>query len=234
MKNESGFLTVRELPAAERPYEKCLQYGAGALSDSELLAVIIRTGTKGERSVDLSRRILLSCDPEARVSALSRVSLEELTQLNGVGSVKAIQIKCAAELGRRIEADDRRKPLDVFNAKSIADHYGFRMKHLDKETVMLLHADAKGRIFAEECLSVGTVNCSLVSPREIFVSALSKRSVYIYLLHNHPSGDPAPSQDDVNVTERVANAGKMLGIKLLDHIIVGSDSYVSLNETGVI
>ncbi len=234
MNNRSGFLTVRELPESDRPYEKCQKYGAEALSDSELLAVIIRSGTRGERSVDLSRRILLSCDENARVSALDKVSLEELMRLNGVGPVKAIQIKCAAELGRRIAADSNRAMIEIYNAKSIADHYRCRMKHLEKETVMLLHADSKGRIFAEECLSVGTVNCSLVSPREIFISALSKRSVYIYLLHNHPSGDPEPSREDIAVTQRVADAGKMLGIKLLDHVIVGGASYVSLNESGLI
>ena len=232
MNSESKCITVKELPVAERPYEKCELYGAGAISDSELVAVILRTGRRGERSVDMARRILLAGDRDGDASSLDLLSLDDLKNIEGVGRVKAIQVKCAAELGRRIAAGNKRKVLDIFDTRSLAEYYCCKMGHLDKETVMVLHADSKGRIFSEEQLSVGTVDCSLVSPREIFISALAKKSVNIFLLHNHPSGDPTPSKDDHIITDRVAKAGKLIGIRLLDHVIIGGRSYVSFNEMG--
>lgn len=234
MKIEQRNMTVRELPISERPYEKCELMGPEALSDSELLAVILKNGTQGESVIDLSRRIIASCDAGGSIANLDVFSLSELKEIRGVGRVKAIQIKCAAEFGRRIASAKKRSTLDLRNARSLAEYYRFRMSHLDRETVVLLHADAKGRIFYEEHLSVGTVNCSLLSPREIFVSALKRRSVNIFLLHNHPSGDPEPSKEDFLVTERVAKAGELVGIKLLDHVIIGSESYVSFNEMGAL
>jgi DNA repair protein RadC len=233
MIKDAKCITVKELPVTERPYEKCELYGAEALTDTELLAVILRTGRKGERSTDLARRILMFPDDSGNITSLDHLSIDELKQINGVGRVKAIQIKCAAELGRRIAAGQRREVLNAFDPQSVAGYYRYKIGHLEKETVMLLHADSKGRIFYEERLSVGTVDCSLVSPREIFVSALAKKSVNIFLLHNHPSGDPTPSHEDCLVTERVAEAGKLIGIKLLDHIIIGDRSYVSFRELGI-
>ena len=234
MKIEERMLTVKELPLDERPYEKCEKYGPGALSDSELIAVIIRSGKRGERSTDLARRII-TMRQEANASVLNSVSIEELKEVPGVGRVKAVQLKCAAELGRRIAMGKGPEKIEACNSGALAEYYGIKMSHLEKENVILLCADGKGRIFDEEVISVGTVNSSLVSPREVFLTALSKKAVNIFLLHNHPSGDPTPSREDILITERVADAGRILGIKLLDHIIIGRcGAYVSLNETGTI
>ena len=232
MQKENNYLRVKELPVSERPYEKCEESGASSLSDAELLAVIIKSGRPGERSVDMARRILLSLDKKGRLSGLDSASVEDLRKIEGVGRVKAIQLVCAAELGRRIVADSKRDCLDLYDAKSVADYYSPLLSHLQKETVMLLHADGKGRIFAEERLSVGTVNSALISPREVFLSALLHKSVNIFLIHNHPSGDPTPSFEDYKVTERIAVSGKLLGIELLDHIVLGKGSYSSFSENG--
>lgn len=232
MLQENTYLSVKELPVSERPYEKCEDSGVSSLSDAELLAVIIKSGRRGERSVDLARRILVSLDKKGRLSGLSRCTLADLRKINGVGRVKAIQLVCAAELGRRIVADNKRDSLDLYNAQSVADYYSPLLNHLQKETVMLLHADGKGRIFAEETLSVGTVNSALISPREVFLSALLHKSVNIFLIHNHPSGDPTPSLEDFRVTERIAASGRLLGIELLDHIVLGNGNYTSFSEMG--
>lgn len=229
---QNNFISVKELPVMERPYEKCEEFGVASLSDSELLAVIMRSGRPGERSTDLARRVLLSTDRDGRLSGLDRASLDELKSISGVGRVKAIQLKCAAELGRRIVSDRNRDCLNLFDAASVAAYYKPKLMHLDKENVFLLHADGKGSIFAEECLSIGTVNSSLVSPREIFISALMHKSVYVFLIHNHPSGDPTPSEVDFRITDRLYRAGKLLGIELMDHIVLGQDGYISFAELG--
>lgn len=232
MQNKNTYLSVKELPLTERPYEKCEEFGVSSLSDAELLAVIIKSGTHGERSVDLARRLLVSLDKDGRLCGLNSCSLEDLRKINGVGRVKAIQLVCAAELGRRLVADNRRNSLDLFNAESVAAYYTPLLSHLQKETVMLLHADGKGRIFAEETISVGTVNSALISPREVFLSALTHKSVNIFLIHNHPSGDPSPSIQDIQVTERIAASGRLLGIDLLDHLVLGNENYYSFSEMG--
>ncbi len=225
-------LTVKELPDTERPYEKFERFGAEALSDAELIAVIIRSGTKEERSVDLAYRILHSFGKEGNLSELVRTSPESLCRIKGIGRIKAIQILCAAELGRRMSEASFKERLDTKDSSTIADYYTPRMKNLEKEIVYLLHTDGKCRITGEERISVGTVNASLISPRDIFLSALEKKSVFIFLLHNHPSGDPSPSKEDVYVTKRVYEVGKLLGIGLMDHIIIGDGRYFSFKEEG--
>lgn len=223
-------LTIKELPESERPYEKCIRYGVGSLSNAELLAVIIRSGTREERSVDLACRVLNECGKDGNLAELSKCDVKSLTSIHGIGVVKAVQIQCAAELGRRMAVAGSRERMSLTKPASIADYYRPRLRHLEKETVYLLHADAKCRILAEEQLSIGTVNASMVSPREVFISALQKSSVYLILIHNHPSGDPSPSKEDIMVTMRIRDCGKLMGIELMDHIIIGENSYISLKE----
>ena len=216
----------------ERPYEKCEQYGAENLTDAELLAVLLRTGTKGENSLQLAQKILHPDFIQDGILSIHQWSLEQLIGLKGIGKVKAVQILCLSELAKRLSKAEARKRLDFSAPETIARYYMEDMRHRNREIMKLLFLNTKSRFLGENDISVGTVNSTLVSPREIFVEALRKNAVSVILLHNHPSGDPTPSKDDVLVTKRVHEAGEIIGIDLLDHIIIGDNCFISLREKG--
>lgn len=220
---------IKEIPDMERPYEKCVQKGATGLSDVELLAVLLRTGVPGENVLNLSRRILYESGSEGLLS-LHHFSMEQLMQLKGIGKVKAAQIMCISELARRLAKASASEALCFSSAESIANYYMEDMRHKTQETVKLLMLNTKGKLLGENDISVGTVNASLISPREIFIEALKRQAVSIVLLHNHPSGDPMPSEEDILLTQRIQRAGELIGIELLDHIVIGNNCYISLNE----
>lgn len=227
-------ITMKQLPDDERPYEKCLKCGAGVLSDAELLAVILRTGAKGMTSVELAREILSFPKPQPGLSGLYHLSASALCDIKGVGKVKAVQIQCITELSRRIAKSVASEGNTFTSAQAIADYYMEDFLHLQQERVFLLSFDTKGELLSEKTISVGTVNQSCVSPREIFLEALSCRAVYVILLHNHPSGNPQPSPEDRLLTMRVHESGKLLEIPLMDHIILGDRRYFSFREEGFI
>lgn len=225
--------TMKEMLAEERPYEKCERFGAGSLTNIELLAVLLRTGTRGENSMELARKLLYpdgTAGEEAR--PLHHWRKEELLKIHGIGRVKAIQILCLCEFSKRQAQLSARPELDFSNPETIAGYYMEDMRHRKQEVMKLLMLNTKMKLTGESEISRGTVNMSVVSPRELFIEALQKNAVYIILLHNHPSGDPTPSRDDVLVTNRVREAGKLIGIELLDHIIIGDNCYVSLAMRG--
>ena len=224
--------TIKEMCREERPYEKCEQYGAENLTDAELLAVLLRTGTKGENSLQLAQKILHPDFIQDGILSIHQWSLEQLTGLKGIGKVKAIQILCLSELAKRLSKAEARKQLDFSAPETIARYYMEEMRHRNREVMKLLFLNTKSRFLGENDISVGTVNTTLVSPREIFLEALRKNAVSVILLHNHPSGDPTPSKDDILVTKRVLEAGEILGIDLLDHIIIGDNCFISLREKG--
>ncbi|MBM6750594.1 DNA repair protein RadC [Mediterraneibacter glycyrrhizinilyticus] len=224
--------TIKEMCREERPYEKCEQYGAENLTDAELLAVLLRTGTKGENSLQLAQKILHPDFIQDGILSIHQWSLEQLTGLKGIGKVKAIQILCLSELAKRLSKAEARKQLDFSAPETIARYYMEEMRHRTREVMKLLFLNTKSRFLGENDISVGTVNTTLVSPREIFLEALRKNAVSVILLHNHPSGDPTPSKDDILVTKRVLEAGEILGVDLLDHIIIGDNCFISLREKG--
>lgn len=228
------YLTVKEMPESERPYEKFEKKGAECLSDAELLAVIIRTGTRNERSIELAQRVLLHSKVHKGLDILNHISLKELQAVKGIGRVKAIQLLCVAELAKRIamqEAADGK----LFNSDDIiAGYYMQSMRCLSREQVVLVMLDTRGRLIADKIISIGTINASLVSAREIFCEALRNNAANVVILHNHPSGDPGPSNDDIRLTKRVIEAGNIIGIPLLDHIIIGDNRYLSLKREGYI
>ncbi|MDO4522881.1 MAG: DNA repair protein RadC [Eubacteriales bacterium] len=226
--------TIKELPDLERPYEKCLLFGAGYLSDAELLAVILRTGARGVSSVDLARKILKKTGADGSLLGLPKMGIDELCRIPGIGKVKAVQIKCIVELSRRIAKATAGEGHTFEDAQAIASYYMEDFRHCHQEQVLLLMFNTKCRLLHEEIISKGTVNRSSVSPREIFLAALEHHAVYIILLHNHPSGDPTPSREDIAFTQEVAAAGFMLGIELMDHIVLGDQRYVSLREEGIL
>ncbi len=218
----------------ERPYEKCIRYGAEALSNTELLAVLLRTGTKGINSLELARCILQNGTKEENLLNIHQLTLQKLQEMKGIGKVKAIQILCLSELAKRLAKSSAKERLVFHMPSTIADYYMEEMRHRRQEEMKLLMLDTKARLIGECNISKGTVNASLITPRELFVKSLECGAVSIILLHNHPSGEPTPSQSDIALTKRIKEAGDLIGISLLDHIIIGNNCYVSFSEEKLI
>lgn len=225
---------LRNLPTMEQPYEKCLENGPESLSDAELLAVILRCGARGKTSLELAREILSLPGKEEGLLGLYHCTRQELLQIRGVGEVKAIQLQCIGELSKRMAAAGARKGLCFHDPASIADYYYMeRLRHEDQEVLLCMMLDTKNQLLGEKEITRGTVNATMISPRELFLAALQFRAVHILLVHNHPSGIPEPSGDDITVTRQIRRAGEMLGITLLDHIIIGDHCYTSMLEQGI-
>ncbi|MBQ4283667.1 MAG: DNA repair protein RadC [Lachnospira sp.] len=216
----------------EKPYEKCLMLGAKTLSDAQLLAVILRTGTNGVNATELAGKIIgmASKNCEESLLGITHLSVPELMSIKGVGQVKAIQIQCICELSRRMAKQRAAEKLDFSSPSSIADYYMEDLRHLDKEQLVLVMLDSRCCFIRDCVISVGTVNASLVNSREVFAEALKYNAVSIVLLHNHPSGDSTPSRNDILVTAKIKDAGEIVGINLIDHIIIGDNMYTSLKE----
>ena len=225
--------TMKELYEGERPYERCLACGAGALSDKELLAVLLRTGTVGETACELAGRIL-SLPGYQGLTGFGRIPLERLLKLKGVGKVKAVQLKCAAELASRMAKATAGERLCFGTPATVADYFMEELRYEEQEQLIVLFLDARSRLLKEKLMFKGTVNASLASPREIFLEALEVPAVHVVLVHNHPSGDPAPSDDDIRITERICYGGDLLGIRLLDHVIIGDGCYCSFKEKKIL
>lgn len=212
------------------PYEKCLKFGANSLSDTELLAVLLRTGTKGLNVLELASQILSSECGENEILNIHHFTLDKLKTIKGIGNVKAVQILCLSELAKRLSKATAKEGLVLTLPSTIAAYYMEEMRHQKQEHMKLLMLNSKSKLLGEKNVSKGTVNASLVSPRELFIEALDKQAVAIILIHNHPSGDPTPSSNDILVTKRIREAGALIGIELLDHIIIGNNCYISFAE----
>ena len=226
------YMKIKELPESERPYEKCEKYGASVLSDSELLAIIIKSGNRNERSTDLASRILMMKEARYGINVLNHVSMKELCSIKGIGRVKAIQLMAVAELSKRMAEDIKREGITFEDSDSIAGFYMEKMRHLEREQTRLLLFDMRMKLISDIEIFKGTVGRSFMEPREILIEALKADAVSFVLLHNHPSGDPTPSKADIEITKRMKSAGDLVGIKLKDHIIIGEKRYVSLKSTG--
>lgn len=230
----TNHLTVKELPASERPYEKCEAYGPGSLSDAELLAVIIRTGTKRLRAIDLAVKVLNYSPNNPGLKGLNYLTMKELTQIPGIGRVKAIELLCLTELTKRMSREIHKERLKFITPRSISDYYMQDLRHLSREQVLLLMLDSKSRLIKDMVMSSGTINASIMPIREVLIQALKEEAVNIILIHNHPSGDPSPSSEDIRVTKRVKEASNLIGLTLMDHIIIGDNRYISLKEQGLL
>jgi DNA repair protein RadC len=221
----------RTFTRADGPRERLRARGAEALSAAELIALLLRTGARGHDAVDVARALL------ARTGGLDRLESAptcELAAVPGVGAAKAASLIAAFELGRRCagshlpEGASLRSPQDVFR------HFGPRMRRLAQEHFAVVLLDGRHRVLGDEVVSQGTLTASLVHPREVFRPALRASAAALILVHNHPSGDPTPSAEDRAVTERLARAGEILGIRVLDHVVVAERGYVSLREEGAL
>lgn len=229
-KNEKA-IRMKELPVSERPYEKCGREGAQALTDAELLAVILQTGTRTESAVTLASRLLLQ-NEEKNLLGIAKMSFLELTAIHGIGRVKAVKLMCILELAKRLSRMNFTSRPVFTEPSAIADYYMQSLRFLTVEQVRVLFFNTKCIFLGEKLMTIGTVNSSLLSPREIFIEAVKREAVNIILIHNHPSGDPTASREDIAMTARIAQAGKLLEIQLLDHIIIGDNRYFSFKEEG--
>lgn len=214
------------------PYEKFIKFGPESLSEAELLAIIIRTGAIGISPIEISMNVLRLCNIEDGLLGLHQLSLQQLMEIKGIGEVKAVKIKCICELSKRIATSSSKKGLLFTSPSSIAKYYMEQMRHLQCEKVLLLLLDGKNKLIMDVCISQGTVNASLLSTREVFIQALQYHAVYLLLLHNHPSGDPTPSKQDIAITSKIKEASILMDIPLVDHIIIGDNEYTSLREKG--
>ncbi|MCM1272153.1 MAG: DNA repair protein RadC [Clostridium sp.] len=225
---------IRDIADCERPYEKAVLYGIAALSDAELVAVILRNGTRDTSSVDLANRILNAHFYHKGLSGLNFLRREELTSIKGVGDIKATQLLAVAELAKRMNTGRLREDITFSNPKSIAAYFMEKCKYATKEQTYLMLFSTAHRLIKELLMSEGTVNYAIISPREIYIEALKYEAVFMILVHNHPSGIPEPSDADMEATRRICEAGRLVGIQLSDHIIVGNNCYVSMLERGIL
>ena len=227
---------MKEIPESQRPYEKCIREGENTLSDSELLAVILRCGTRGMNSLTLANDILshMEQSPYPGLLGLLHCSVSDLKKIHGIGTVKAVQLKCIGELSKRIASTAARISLDFNSPDSIAAYYMEDMRHLEQEEIRVMFLNTKQNLIRDLLVSKGTVNASVVTPREILIEGLRCLAVSMILVHNHPSGDPSPSESDILLTRRVQEAGNVIGISLLDHIIIGDKRFLSFRQQQII
>lgn len=215
----------------DMPYERFLRFGAENLTDRELLAIILRTGTRDKSALELAGQVLsLAKHPREGLLGLYDVTLEELMQIKGIGMVKAVKLKSLTELSMRISRTTAKEGLLFTDSSTVAGYFMEKLRHRETECVILVCLDGKGQMIAEKKLSDGSVKMSLISPREIFMEALKCRAVNMILVHNHPSGDPTPSRADRELTRNLVELGEKMDIPLLDHIIIGDNRYTSFKE----
>ncbi|MFB9761189.1 RadC family protein [Ectobacillus funiculus] len=222
---------IRDVVKDDQPRERLLIEGVSSLSNTELLAVLLRTGTKEESVLALAGRILHHFDG---LRMLKDATVEELTNINGIGIAKAAQLIAAFELGRRMVRIEYKERYSIRSPEDCANYMMEEMRFLQQEHFVCLYLNTKNQVMHRQTVFIGSLNASIVHPREIFREAFRRSAASIICLHNHPSGDPAPSREDIEVTKRLAECGKIMGVDLLDHIIIGEHRFVSLKEKGYI
>ena len=228
MSTKSG-LMIRDFPEDERPRERFKKHGPQSLSNHELIAILLRTGTKEESVLQLSNRLLTQFEG---LRLLKGATLEEMTEIKGIGQTKAIQILAAVELGRRVSNLAFNERYVIRSPEDGANYMMNDMRFLSQEHFVCLYLNTKNQVIHKQTIFIGSLNASIVHPREVFREALKRSAASIIALHNHPSGDPAPSREDIEVTKRLSECGKIIGIDLLDHLIIGENKFVSLKEKG--
>ena len=218
-------MRIKDISLENRPRERLEKHGPSVLSDAELLAIILKTGTKEENVIDMSNRLI----SKYGFDKLSACSLSELQEINGIGSAKACQIVALFELNKR-HSYSKLNGKPIRTAKDVFEYCSPKMSFLDREQFMILHLDIKNRVLKDEIVSIGALTGTIAHPREMFKSAVKESAYSVILVHNHPSGDPTPSDEDLRMTKRLLEAGEILGIKVLDHVIVGKEEWWSYTD----
>lgn len=221
---------IKDMPENMRPREKLLAGGESSLTDTELLAIILGNGTRNMSALDLAGLLLIKY---RGIRGLKELSLEEMVQEKGIGVAKAVSIKAAVELGRRIGIDVQTRTT-IKSPEDVKNIVMEDMRYFDREHFRVMYLDRKGGLLAMEDVSIGGLHSSIVHPREVFKPAIKKSANAVILIHNHPSGDVTPSREDIEVTKRLMEAGNIIGIEVLDHIIIGESNYCSLKSKGLI
>ncbi len=220
---------IRDFPEDERPRERFEQNGPESLSNHELLAILLRTGTKEESVLQLANRLLTTFEG---LRLLKDATLDEMTAIKGIGKAKAIQVLAAVELGRRISNLAYHDRYVIRSPEDGANYMMNDMRFLTQEHFICLYLNTKNQVLHKKTIFIGSLNASIVHPREVYKEALRRSAASVICLHNHPSGDPTPSREDIEVTKRLAESGRIIGIDLLDHLIIGENKFVSLKEKG--
>ncbi|EMR05813.1 hypothetical protein C772_02084 [Bhargavaea cecembensis DSE10] len=218
---------ISELHIADRPRERLIHQGAESLSNQELIAILLRTGTRSESVLQLSNRVLAFFD---RIQDMQHATLEEMTSVKGIGEAKAVQLLAAVELGKRLTRKQSTERYVIRSPEDAAAYLMPDMSNLNQEHFVVLFLNVKNEVLHSRTIFIGSLNSSIVHPREVFREAVKRSAASIICAHNHPSGNPAPSPEDIEVTKRLAEAGKIVGIDLLDHIIIGDHKFLSLKE----
>ncbi|WP_156424332.1 DNA repair protein RadC [Bacillus sp. FJAT-27445] len=222
-------LMIRDYPQEERPRERFIAGGPASLSNHELIALLLRTGTKDESVLQLSNRLLSHFEG---LRLLKAASLEEITAIKGIGTAKAILLMAALELGSRVANMTNNDRYVIRSPEDGANYVMNEMRFLSQEHFVCLYLNTKNQVLHKQTIFIGSLNASIVHPREVFKEAFRRSAASIICLHNHPSGDPSPSREDIEVTKRLSECGKIIGIDVLDHLIIGENKFVSLKEKG--
>ena len=227
-------VNINQWPEDERPRERLLMNGPEHLSAAQLLAIVLRTGSEGKSAVELAMEVL---QRYGDFSGIAGATVHELCSIKGIGPAKAAQIKAAIEIGKRTASYPLNRKVRILSSKDVYNvyrHYIPFYQGLKKEIFRLLMLDGKNRIFADYLVSEGCLTSSIVHPREVYIQAIRNSAASVIFIHNHPSGDPSPSPEDVDITKRLVAAGDLIGIKVLDHIIMGEKEYVSFADKGLL
>lgn len=222
--------TIKELPEDERPRERLVQFGANALANAELLAILLRTGTREMTAVQLAQHLITSL---GSLRAIASAKPVELAQVKGIGIAKAAQLLAAVELGRRIALEQMGEQPAITRPDDVYALLHAQLRDEKQEQVLLLLLNTRNRVIHRATITKGTLDSSLLHPREVFREAIRHSASSIILAHNHPSGDPTPSADDIQITRQIHRAGQVVGIDLLDHVIIGDGRWVSLKAQGI-
>lgn len=228
---EAKPLMIRDVPHCERPRERLLKEGASALSNQELIAIILGTGTKYESVIQLSQRVLHYFQG---LKLLKDASIDELKEIKGIGDTKAVQLRAAIELGSRIHKLKNDEKIIIRSPEDVSTFVMEDMRFLTQEHFVCLYLNTKNHVIQKKTIFIGSLNASIVHPREVYKEAFRHSAASIICLHNHPSGDCTPSKEDIEVTKRLVECGKLIGIELLDHIIIGDGIFTSLKEKGYV
>lgn len=226
-----NFRSIREWRSDEQPREKLIMHGADKLSDSELLAILIRHGTKGKSAIDVARNLL---DKYKNLTELAKLDVKELQFVKGLGDAKAVAIAAAFELGKRVEMSEFIQKRKITKPQDLAEYFIPKLRDKRNENFYVVLMNTAGQITDEVLISEGTLNATIIHPREVFRKAITGSAASVALVHNHPSGNPAPSKEDRMITKELADAGNIIGIKVVDHIIVGEKEYFSFAEDGLL
>lgn len=225
-------MIIKELPVTERPREKMIRYGCEALSNAELLAVLIGSGTRNKSSIEVAQDILAL--DESGISFLGRCTIEEISEVDGIGIAKACRISAAFELGRRIATTPATERIAINSYSDVADMFMEKMRYYKEEHFHAVLINTHGSVISTEEIAIGDIMSMIVHPREVFAMAVRKGAAGVILAHNHPSGDCTPSDEDINTTKRLIEAGKIIGIRVLDHIVIGDGTFTSMKNKNLI